>query len=278
MNTLYAALLEEQHNPKGSHDNHFSRRLAGIDMQHKLLAQSSKLDTMKEAIVHLNAAKGEQDDMSVVVSHVKSAISLMTTFVNENQNHFARRHRNLQKDGAVVVHAPAVTADDFSKSVECVARAAVDNEMDKFLLCADAVKQGIQLALNKLDSVLIDMKAETMEELAKRWKEAQKDPEIAAAMDDAGPIASAVTKAIELILEQPIGEMGLLPDSQDFKQLIWMVPISVVWGGVLWMFIGLWEYGPEYGIIGSLWFEITWILSGLGCLMDNPLACGTWNP
>jgi hypothetical protein len=278
---LHIALLEEQHRQEGSKDNHFSRRLAGVDMQHKLIAQGSRLDSMKEAIDHLNAAQGEHDDMSVVVSHLKSAVSKINSFVNENQGHYSHGRRSLEADGAAPASAAAPA--DFRQAVQCVAQAALENDIEKFVSCSQLVKQGIQTALNKVDSALVAVPPEQLEELAKQWSEAQNDPAMqeaaAAAMEDPSAIAAVVTTAIEHILETPAGALFELPDlQQDFQQLFWMVPISVVWGGVLWMFTGLWNYGPEYGIIGSLWFEITWILSGLGCWFDNVLACGTWNP
>lgn len=280
MTKLHNALLEEQHHPKVSKGNHFSRLLAGVDMQHKLIAQGSRLDSMKEAIVQLNAAQGEHDDMPVVVSHLKSAVSMMNSFVNENQGHYSRLSRSLQEDGAATASAAPA---DFRQAVQCVAQAALENDIEKFVSCAEAVKQGIQTALNKVDSALIGVSPELLEDLAKQWSEAQNDSAMqeaaAAAMEDPSAIASVVTKAIEHILETPAGVLFKNPDLQkDYAQLFWMVPVSVVWGGFLWLFIGLWTYGGEYGILGSLWFEISWILSGLGCLFDNIFACGIWNP
>jgi hypothetical protein len=268
---LYKALHDERNRrPTSSNDSHFANRLDEVAMQHKLLARSNKLDSIKEAIGHFNAAEAEHEDMSVVVSHLKSGVSELKSFVNENQS-----RRSLQEENG---DAPAVawTSGDFRQSVQCVAQAAVDKDMELFVSCAEAVKLGVQTAINKLDSILAVTPSKKLEELAQRWSEAR-DSAITAATEDPGVIASAVTKAIDGILRQePAG--GIFPDQQDFQQLIWMVPVSVVWGGVLWLFIGLWTYGPEYGFLGSLWFEISWILSGLGCMMDNQIACGVWNP
>jgi hypothetical protein len=272
---LQKAILEEQNRfPKWSKDSHFSNRLADVAMKHKLLAESNKLDSIKEAIGHFNAAEAEHENMSLVASHVKSAVSSLKSFVNENQS---RRSLQEEKDGAATA---ALTGAEFRQSVQCVAQAAIDKDRVKFALCAEAVKLGVQTAINKIDDILAAMPSEKLEELAQRWNEARDSSAIAAATADAtqdpGAIASAVTKAIEGILSQPAG--GIFPDQKDFQQLLWMVPVSVVWGGFLWLFIGLWTYGPEYGFLGSLWFEVSWILSGLGCMMDNQIACGVWNP
>jgi hypothetical protein len=73
-------------------------------------------------------------------------------------------------------------------------------------------------------------------------------------------------------------QQGPVSAIYDFLMLLWIVPLSAVWGSVLWMFIGLWTYGSDYGILGSLWFEISWLLSGFGCMFGVDAVCGIWDP
>jgi hypothetical protein len=285
---LFKALQEQEQS------SHFSIRLADEETKHnELLAQLKDVDSIKESISHLMAAQQQEDpqeDMSAVLYNLKSAVSKMNAFVVANHN--SRRGLQEEDSSSASNPEPATAASpvmdlyvDFRESMQCAAKAAQAEDLAAVQSCMQTIKQGFQVALEKVNGALDGMTTEELqsleEMLAQRLSEAQGIPALAGVMkQDPGAIASMVADTIGKLLKEPAAvsvQQATMP-ILDFLMLLWMVPVSIVWGGVLWMFIGLWTYGEEYGFLGSLWFEISWILSGLACMMNVEVACGIWDP